>query len=72
VEKIEHYYKHAGANGYHQALFHRDKVSEIYGRAARSESGKNDEVVIRGLVEDAERMMNEMKSRETSGPQGRA
>lgn len=69
-EKIEYYHKHAGTAGYSQAVFYWGKLSDIYARAARSKSGQSDATVIRILVEDADKLMKEMKSREKDAPSG--
>lgn len=63
VEKIEHFYKHAGFAGYSQALYHWNELSSLYARSAKSKSNKSDANLIHGLIEQYNSMMTEMKAK---------
>ena len=67
VERIQHYYGYAGSRGYSQAKNHYFNLSDLIMRADRSKHDRNDAIAIRGLMELANGLMEEMRKREASG-----
>ena len=56
-KKIEHYHKHAGANGYSQANpLYLDLLDMM-----RSKNNKNDVIEIRCIIEECAPMIEDMK-----------
>ncbi len=64
AEKIEYFHKNAGEAGYAQAVYHRDKLSQLMLSASRSKSDKADQPVIDAIIESADKLMDEMKRRQ--------
>lgn len=69
LEEIRRLHEHAGMAGYSQAVSYYNELSNIYGRAANSKSGRNDAIAICELVKNADTLMEEMKSRRGNAPQ---
>ena len=70
LEEIRRLHEHAGMAGYSTASAStHNELSNIYGRAANSKSGRNDAIAICELVKNADTLMEEMKSRRGNAPQ---
>ena len=63
-EKIDYYYKHAGTAGYSQAIYHRNKLSELLAKANQSSKGRNDVPMIHAIIQFVDPKMKEMQQRE--------
>jgi len=62
AEKIKHYYDHAGANGYSQAIHHYHAIGECYSKSAAKRLGEA--TVLQSMYGEARKLMEEMKNRE--------
>ena len=63
ADKIEHFYKHAGANGYSQAEPYWNMMSKQLTSALRSKNDKNDVGEIQVIIQSLKPMMIEMKQK---------
>jgi hypothetical protein len=66
LDKIKHFYDHAGANGYSQARHHYDSLSACYAKSAQIQSGEA--VAIKAWYDDAGKLLAIMKRREEGKP----
>ena len=64
ADKIDHYYKTAGAAGFAKAKFHGAKLADIAHRASRTDKGRGDAFSISVLSKKANAQLDEMRERE--------
>ena len=72
ADKIDHYYRTAGASGFSKAKFHGAKLVEILSRAARTDKGRGDVFSIGVLLKKSNGQLDEMRQREMDAVKAKA
>lgn len=68
MNRIRHYYDHAGAAGHEQAQHHYHELGGCYKKSAGKNQHAGDAPVIKGMCDEAGKLMAEMKNREQDLP----
>jgi hypothetical protein len=60
AEKIDHFYKHGGTNGYAQATYHLHQIENLLAKVGRSNRDKADIPAIQAILDGVRTKMKEM------------